>query len=118
MSGYRAWFVYVGNDLSDIDSKFVRATTNKGNGSSASTLNDVAIAAGTKRVMVAIPQKYSKALTSVIDVDGMGLDVFGNFTLKTVDVEGLNSYEAVPYNVWVADNANGMAATKFNLVIS
>ena len=118
VSGYRAWFVYVGNDLSDIDSKFVRATTNKGNGSSASTLNDVAIAAGTKRVMVAIPQKYSKALTSVIDVDGMGLDVFGNFTLKTVNVEGLNGYEAVPYNVWVADNANGMAATKFHLVIS
>ena len=118
VSGYRAWFVYVGNDLSDIDSEFVRATTNKGNGSSASTLNDVAIAAGTKRVMVAIPQKYSKALTSVIDVDGMGLDVFGNFTLKTVNVEGLNGYEAVPYNVWVADNANGMAATKFNLVIS
>ena len=118
VSGYRAWFVYVGNDLSNIDSEFVRATTNKGNGSSASTLNDVAIAAGTKRVMVAIPQKYSKALTSVIDVDGMGLDVFGNFTLKTVNVEGLNGYEAVPYNVWVADNANGMAATKFNLVIS
>lgn len=118
VSGYRAWFVYVGNDMSDIDSAFVRATTNKGNGSSASSQSNVAIAAGTKRVMVAIPQKYSKSLTSVIDVDGMGLDVFGNFTLKTVNVEGLNGYEAAPYNVWVADNANGMAATKFNLVIS
>jgi hypothetical protein len=66
---------------------------------------------------VAIPQKYSKALTSVIDVDGMGLDVFGNFSLKTVNVEGLNGYEEVPYNVWVVDNANGIAATHYNLVI-
>lgn len=115
VTGYRAWFMYVGNDMSDIDSAFIRKTTNKG--SSPSNQDNVAIAAGTKRVMVAIPQSSSKALTSVIDVDGMGLDVFGNFTLMEVDVEGLNGYKAKPYNVWVADNEKGLAATKYNLVI-
>lgn len=67
--------------------------------------------------MVAIPQSSSAALTSAIDVDGMGLDVFGNFALKEINVEGLNGYEAKPYNVWVTENPNGLAATKYNLVI-
>jgi hypothetical protein len=67
--------------------------------------------------MVAIPQSSSAALTSVIDVDGMGLDVFGNFALMEINVEGLNGYEAKPYNVWVVDNPNGLAATHYNLVI-
>ena len=49
----------------------------------------MAIAAGTKRVVIAIPQvvtdakyTYGKELTSVIDVDGMGLDVKDNFSTK------------------------------------
>lgn len=47
----------------------------------------------------------------------MGLDVFGNFTLSSINVEGLNNYEAKAYNVWVAENANGMAATHYNFII-
>lgn len=115
ITGYRAWFMYVGESLDTIDSAFIRGTTNKG--ATPATQSGVEIPAGTKRVMVAIPAS-GKNLTSVIDVDGMGLDVFGNFTKTTVDVEGLNGYEAASYNVWVAENANGMAATHYNLVIS
>lgn len=115
ITGYRAWFMYVGESLDTIDSAFIRETTNKG--SAPLTQNGVTIPAGTKRVMVAIPAS-GKNLTSVIDVDGMGLDVFGNFTKVNVDVEGLNSYEAASYDVWVAENVNGMAATHYNLVIS
>lgn len=107
--------MYVGESLDAIDSAFIRGTTNKG--SSPSTQNGVTIPAGTKRVMVAIPAS-GKNLTSVIDVDGMGLDVFGNFTKVNVDVKGLNDYEAASYDAWVAENANGMAATHYNLVIS
>lgn len=116
ITGYRAWFTYVGTNVGVIDSDFIRASDNEG--SSPTTQNNVAIPAGTKRVMVAIPATSSLKLTSVIDVDGMGLDVFGNFTLYTINVEGLNGYEAKPYNVWVADNENGMAATHYNLIIS
>ena len=125
LKGYRQWFMYVGNDTSAIDGAWIRSKcTGKGNASNASTQNNVAIAAGTKRVVVAIPQKvtnakytYGKALTSVIDVDGMGLDVFGNFTKSEVMVEGKDGATAVKYNVWVCENANGLAATKYNLVI-
>ena len=115
ITGYRAWFMYIGTDnTSAIDSAFIRGATNKG--STQSTQDNVTIPQGTKRIVVAIPAN-GKNLTSVIDVDGMGLDVFGNFTPTTVDVEGLNGYAAKAYNVWVAENANGMAATHYNLVI-
>ena len=118
ITGYRSWFTYIGNDMSAIDSAFIRKATNEGSGNGAATKNNVTIPQGTKRVMVAIPQKYSKALTAVTDIDGMGLDVFGNFTLSTVNVEGTNGYEAVAYNVWVADNANGLKATHYDLIIN
>ena len=114
VTGYRAWFMYVGESLDTIDSAFIRGTTNKG--ATPSTQSGVTIPAGTKRVMVAIPANGSN-LTSVIDVDGMGLDVFGNFTKMNVDVEGLNGYQATSYDVWVAENENGLAATHYNLVI-
>lgn len=116
ITGYRAWFMYVGESLDTIDSTFIRGTSNMG--STPSTQSGVNIPVGTKRVMVAIPTTSSLALKQVIDVDGMGLDVFGNFTPTTIDVEGLNGYTAKTYNVWVAENANGMAATHYNLVIS
>lgn len=124
--GYRSWFVYVGNNINEVvDSNFIRKTVNKGNGANASTQNNVAIPAGTKRILVAIPKEvlgskfnYGKSLKSVIDVDGMSLDVIGNFTKKEVMIEGLNGYAAVPYNVWICENANGLAATKYNLIIS
>ena len=125
LKGYRQWFVYVGNDTGNIDSAWIRSKcTAKGNAYNAATINNQAIAGGTKRVVVAIPQKvtgaqytYGKALKSVIDVDGMGLDVFGNFTKSEVMVEGKDGAIAVKYNVWVCENANGLAATKYNLVI-
>ena len=115
ITGYRAWFMYVGESLDAIDSEFIRGTANKG--SSPSTQNCVPIPAGTKRVMVAIPANGLN-LTSVIDVDGMGLDVFGNFVHSTVEVEGVDGYASATYDVWVAENNNGMAATHYNLIIN
>ena len=116
ITGYRAWFMYIGESLDEINSAFIRGTSNKG--STPSTQNGVTIPEGTKRVMIAIPVTNAANLTSVIDVDGMGLDVFGsNFTESTIDVEGLDGYQAKPYKVWTAENVNGMAATHYNLII-
>lgn len=120
VTGYRNWYMYIGTDnTSAINSAFIRGTTAKGTGKSASTQNNVTIPAGTKRVMIAIPSGsgYTKQLKSVIDVDGMGLDVFSNFAESTVSVEGANSYAGMNYRVYVAENANGMSATHYNFVI-
>ena len=115
ITGYRAWFMYVGESLDEVDSAFVRSSSNMG--STPATQNGVTIPEGTKRILIAIPQTSALELTSVIDVDGMGLDVFGNFNLSTVNVEGVDGYQAKPYNVWIAENANGLAATHYNLII-
>lgn len=115
ITGYRAWFMYVGESLDAIDSTFIRGTTNMG--ATPVSQENVSIPQGTKRVMIAIPTTSTLVLDQVIDIDGMGLDIFGNFTLQSVDVEGLNGYEAKAYNVWVAENVNGIAATHYNLII-
>lgn len=115
ITGYRAWFMYIGGSLDEVDSAFVRNSSNMG--STPATQNGVTISEGTKRIMIAIPQTSTLELTSVIDVDGMGLDVFDNFNLSTVNVEGVDGYQAKPYNVWIAENANGLAATHYNLII-
>lgn len=120
VTGYRNWFIYVGTDVtSAVDSAFIRKATAKGTGKNASTQSNVTIPAGTKRIMVAMPagSGYTKVLKSVTDVDGMGLDVTANFAESTVAVEGANSYTAMNYKVYVAENANGMSATRYTFVI-
>lgn len=115
-TGFRNSWYYVGTDCTTaIDSAFIRGTSAK----NANTTNfgTLTIPAGTKRVMIAIPGTHS--LTSVIDVDGMGLDVKENFTTTTgVKVEGAGGYTAADYTVFVFENANGMSATKFTFKIS
>lgn len=120
ITGYRCWFTYIGTDCtSTVDSAFIRTNgKNRGKSTSAASLNNVEIPAGTTRIVVAIPAASgNKSLKDVIDVDGMGLSAFGNFTHSTVDVEGANGYEAASYNVWVAENANGLAATHYNFTL-
>lgn len=120
VTGYRQWYIYIGTDMtSAIATDFIRSATGKGTGKSASTQSNVTIPAGTKRVMVAIPagSGYTKTLKNVIDVDGMGLDVIGNFTKTAPTVTNYTDDAGMKYNVWTAENANGMAATRYTFTI-
>ena len=120
VTGYRQWYLYIGTDMdSAIATDFIRSATGKGTGKSASTQSNVTIPAGTKRVMVAIPagSGYTKTLKNVIDVDGMGLDVIGNFVKTTPTVTNYTDDAGMKYNVWTAENANGMAATRYTFTI-
>ena len=116
VTGFRNSWYYVGTDCTTaVDSAFIRGTTAKN--ANTTSFGTITIPAGTKRVMIAIPGVHS--LTSVIDVDGMGLDVKENFTTTTgVKVNGANNYTAADYTVFVNENANGMAATKFTFTIA
>lgn len=121
ITGYRCWFTYVGADCtSTVDSAFIRNNaTNKGNHVNAGNVT-LTVRDGNldKRVLIAIPAT-GKNLTKVIDVKGMGLDIFagGKFTHKVVSVEGANGYSAINYDVWVYENANGFAGTTLNCTI-
>lgn len=119
VTGYRNWYMYIGKATDEIDSAWIRTTTAKGNGASASTQTNVTIAGGPTRIVIAIPagSGYTKKLTDVTDVDGMGLSMMGNFEEKSIAVEGANGYEAMNYRVYVCENSNGIAATRYTFTI-
>lgn len=114
-TGFRNTWYYVGTDCTTaIDSNFVRTKATAKN-SNTTSFNTVTIPAGTTRVFFAV--LGDKTLKSCIDVDGMGLDVKDNFTKKTISIEGANGFAGANYSVFVTENANGMAATKFTPTI-
>lgn len=113
VTGYRAWFNYVGTNTEAVDGAWIRTNGTNKNASGFNSFS-LSIADGTKRVVVAIPKAKNMKLKSVIDVDGMGLDVKGNFIQSTAQVEGLNAYTAADYDVWVFTNANGVSKTTYN----
>jgi hypothetical protein len=114
-SGYRNTWYYVGTDYTfALDSDTIRSTATAKN-SSTTSFGTVTIPAGTKRVMFAV--LGDKTLTSVIDVDGQGLDVKANFKKETIAIEGANGYEAANYSVFHFENENGVAATKYTVTI-
>lgn len=120
VTGFRNWYMYVGEDnTSAVNSAWIRSTPAKGNGKNAGTQSNVTIPAGTKRIMIAIPAGtgYTKQLKDVTDLDGMNLSMFGNFAESSVAVEGANGYATMNYRVYVAENANGMAATHYTFTI-
>lgn len=115
-SGYRNTWYYVGTDYTTaLDSSFFRTKATAKNANTTS-FGTVTIPAGTKRVAFAV--LGDKTLSSVIDVDGQGLDVKANFTKETVAINGANNYEAANYTVFHFENENGIAATKYTVTIA
>ena len=118
VTGYRSSFKYVGEDRdTEIDSDFIRNSINM-NGNTKD-FGTIIIPKGTQRVVLAVPDG-SATLTSVIDIDGMGLDIKSNFTKYVIAVEGANSYPATDYSVFVckSDSEDGLAATRYTVTIS
>ena len=119
-TGSRKRFWYVGtDDTTAIDSAFLRSTE-AGHGSDFNTTTktkSLTVPAGTKRVVFAY--KGSATLKSVIDVDGMGLDIKDKFTTTSnVSVEAANGYAAASYTVFSFVNSNGVTATTFNITLN
>ena len=114
-TGYRNTWYYVGTDCTSvIDGAYIRSCTPKN--ANTTSFGTVTIPAGTKRVLFAVPGSHT--LTSVIDVDGQGLDVKGNFKTETVAVNGANGFTAANYTVFHFENENGIAATKYTVTIA
>lgn len=111
---YNNWY-YIGDELDEIDSAWVRAhaTPVANNGSLNKTYD---IAAGKKRVMFAYQGTHS--ITECIDVKGMSLDVKENFTTKTVNIKGANDKGGKDYTVFIFDNANGIAETQYKITFA
>lgn len=125
VQGYRNSFYTVTTSIPEtIDSAYIRSTTARNantksfNVTTKDGISYLDIPAGTKFVMVAIPG--SATLNEVKDVDGMGLDVKGNFNYVTeqISVEGANGFAATAYTVFACRSDEGLAATRYTFNIS
>lgn len=125
VQGYRNSFYTVTTSIPEtIDSAYIRSTTARNantksfNVTTKDGISYLDIPAGTKFVMVAIPG--SATLNEVKDVDGMGLDVKGNFNYVTeqISVEGANGFAATDYTVFACRSDEGLAATRYTFNIS
>lgn len=76
----------------------------KNNAIAAGNTGDAQESVGDMRVIIAVPTP--RTITSIKDVNGLNAEAFSAFTHTTVDVEGLNDYEAKSYNVYYKDNAD------------
>lgn len=85
-------------------SAVIRALAGKKNGTiAAGNTGDAAESVGDMRVIIAVPAP--RTLSSIKDVNGLNAEALSAFTKISVNVEGLNSYEAKAYNVYYKDNA-------------
>lgn len=110
VTGYRSFFYGVldtSTAEAPLTSAIVRGMTNGKayNSSKTFTINANATA---KRIVIAVPSASTRAgLSSVILTSAMNTPVTGSYikTAAAVQVEGVNGYTAVDYDVWVYEPA-------------
>lgn len=104
ISGYRSFFYGAVANTDAIDSALIRGLTNGGAYGAKKTLTVKAEdVSGAKRIIVAYPANSTRGgLTEVLLTSTMNLDITSSYVQQAnVNVEGLNSYTAVPYKVFV-----------------
>ena len=86
------------------------ATPAKGN---AWTLN---VPVGAMSFVVAYPASIGD-IASIVDVGGGNFEISGNFKKTQVNVEGVNGYEAIAYNVYYLDRVATTATNTLNITL-
>lgn len=103
-----------GTPTSDI----IRALSGKKNGAiAAGNTGDAQENVGDMRIIIAVPSP--RTINSIKDVNGLNAETLSAFTHITVDVEGVDGYEAKSYNVYYKDNAAACAtANKWHFTVA
>lgn len=111
VTGFRSMFAGAVVTPITIDSDGIRGLTGK-KGQFATTFS-LTIPEGCKQVVIALPNGHT--LTKVLDVGAFGTDIVGSFQLQTAQVEGLNSYAADEYNVYVYAPDAALGSNTYNV---
>ena len=111
VTGFRSMFAGAVVTPISIDSASIRGLSGK-KGQFAKTFS-LTIPEGCKQVVIALPNSHT--LTKVADVGAFGTDIVSVFQLQTAQVEGLNSYTAAEYNVYVYTPASALGANTYNV---
>lgn len=118
ITGVRKYFYVADTEFASgapSDTGAVRALTKSGMNPTKGTKFAITIEEGTKRVVVAYPEKLGEI--TEIKSASTNFDYKGSFQKSTVSVEGANSYEAINYNVYCYLFEGGLTADTYNVVI-
>lgn len=125
--GFRQWFSYIGSTIIPVDSELLWSNRTKklGNCRTASTISSIEIPAGAKQITFALPKVdsaygYGKVITSVIDIDGMGLEILNRFEVGETYVSARDSSaaDAILYTTWTFKIPDGIAATHLKVTLA
>lgn len=111
VTGFRSMFAGAVVTPITIDSDGIRGLNGK-KGQFVKTFS-LTIPEGCKQVVIALPNGHT--LTKVLDVGAFGTDIVGSFQLQTAQVEGLNSYTAAEYNVYVYAPDAALGSNTYNV---
>ena len=112
ITGYRAMFAGSKTAPIELNSANIRGLTNVG----AAKNYNLSVVEGAKQVIIALPA--GKTLKNVKDVNAFGTDIVASFVMSNVDVEGVGSYTAQSYNVYVYTPEAALGANTYEIVIA
>lgn len=105
ITGYRNSFYGTLTNKNELTSDIIRTLTKSNRALSNGATFNITIPVGALRVVIAYPATL-RVLTSVLDVNGLNAQIVTSFTESKINVEGLNSYQAIEYRVYTLDFAN------------
>ncbi len=105
VTGYRNSFYGTLTNKNELISAVIRTLTKSNKALANGTTFNITIPLGALRVVIAYPATL-RALTSVLDVNGLNAQIVTSFAESRINVEGLNSYQAIEYRVYTLDFAN------------
>lgn len=117
ISGYRNSFYGTTTDkTAATTSEVIRGLAGKsGKALSNGNTFNVTIPVGAQRVIIAYPATL-RAVSKILDKNGMSADITSAFTASTVNVEGAGGYEAIEYRVYTQDYAKANDAANTYVV--
>ena len=112
IQAHRKCFYGTTTDKAEITSDVIRSLVGKSTGAVAAGTNfNITVPVGAMRVIFAYPATISAA-TSVKDGNASDAQILSSFKTTTIDVEGVDGYDAISYRVYYMERAE--ANTKEN----
>lgn len=127
ITGYRQYFYGMSDNTDELDSAAIRGLAHKSGKAytAGATLSlNANEKAGAVRAIFAIPANAitstRKGITKVTMPSAMDAETTGTWVLQddTVDVEGLNGYEAIPYKVWIYQPASLDSTEQYKITLA
>lgn len=118
ITGYRPFFYgSLTSKTAEIDSALVRSLTKSTKAAANNTYFEIPVVDQAMRIVFAYPQSVADAGLIVKDANGMDANITTSYTCHTINVEGANGYDAIPYKVYVSDKGEPVSSNTHKVTI-